>query len=95
MTVKLTEKIIEKITSNGRISIPKKWREILLLNDDSFVEMQLIEEKEIVIKRKTHPLEIDDTLFDGIPPFTEEELEEAKQSIFPAKKWSKKDNAED
>ena len=91
----MTEKIIEKITSNGRIAIPKKWRDLLLLNDDSFVEMQLIEEKEIVIKRKIHPLEIEDNLFDGIPPFTKEELEDAKQSMFPTKKWSVKNNSEE
>ena len=32
---------------------------------------------------KTHPLEINDKLFEGVAPFNKDELKEAKKSIFP------------
>ena len=41
------------------------------------------DDKTILIKKKTHPLEIEDNLFGDVPPFTEEELNQAKKSLFP------------
>jgi len=79
----LTEKVIQKVSSNGRIVIPKEWREKLLINDTCLVELELKEDKVILIRRKVHPLEIEDNLFEDGSPFTEEELEKAKRSIFP------------
>lgn len=32
---------------------------------------------------KTHPLEINDKLFEGVAPFNKDELKETKKSIFP------------
>ena len=89
-----TEKMVEKVSSNGRVIIPKKWRESLAIEDNDFVELQLNKEKEIIIRKKVHPLEIDDDLFDIFTPFTDEEIEEAKQSLFPTKKWSNDDENE-
>lgn len=43
--------------------------------------MELNDNKEILKNKKIHPLEIEDYLFDGVSPFTEEELEEAKESL--------------
>jgi AbrB family looped-hinge helix DNA binding protein len=79
----MTEKVTQKVSSNGRIVIPKEWREKLALKDQNEVEMELKEDKTILIKKKVHPLEIEDNLFEGVSPFTEEELEKAKKSLFP------------
>jgi AbrB family looped-hinge helix DNA binding protein len=79
----MTEKITEKVSSNGRIIIPKEWREKLTIEDGSLVELELNENKSVTIKKKIHPLEIEDNLFGDVAPFSEEELEEAKKSIFP------------
>ncbi len=79
----MTLKVIQKVSSNGRIVIPKEWREKLLIDDTCLVELELNEDKVILIRRKVHPLEIEDNLFEGVSPFTEEELEKAKGSIFP------------
>ena len=46
--------------------------------------MELKDDKTILIKKKTHPLEIEDNLFEGVPPFKNEELDEAKKSLFPS-----------
>ncbi len=79
----MTEKITQKVSSNGRIVIPKEWRDKLAIEDKNEVEMELKDDKTILIKKKIHPLEIEDNLFEGVTPFTEEELEEAKKSLFP------------
>jgi AbrB family looped-hinge helix DNA binding protein len=79
---KLTEKIHQKVSSNGRIVIPKEWRDKLDIDDSSEVEMQLDDDKKIIIKKVTHPLEIEDALFGEMNPFTDEELKEAKKSLF-------------
>ncbi len=81
------EKIDEKISSNGQVIIPKKWRETLGIYDNSSVELHLTDEKEIIIRKKVHPLEVEDDLFSDFPPFTDEEPEQSKQSLFPTKKW--------
>jgi AbrB family looped-hinge helix DNA binding protein len=80
----MTEKITQKVSSNGRIVIPKEWRDKLAIKDKNEVEMELKEDKTILIKKKIHPLEINDNLFEGVSPFTEDELKEAKKSIFPS-----------
>jgi len=82
----LTEKLIQKVSSNGRIVIPKEWRDKLSIDDTSSVEMELNDDKIIIIRRKIHPLEIEDNLFNGVSPFTKEELEKAKRSVFPTSK---------
>jgi len=79
----MTEKITQKVSSNGRIVIPKEWREKLALKDKNEVELELKDDKTILIKKKTHPLEIEDNLFGDVSPFTEEELNQAKKSLFP------------
>jgi len=79
----MTEKITQKVSSNGRIVIPKEWRDKLAIEDKNEVEMELKEDKTILIKKKIHPLEINDNLFEGVSPFTEDELKEAKKSVFP------------
>ncbi len=66
-----------------------------MINEDTLVEMYLDDKNKIVIKRKIHPLEIEDNLFEGISPFTDEELKEVKESVFPTKKWSKTNKTED
>ena len=78
----MTEKITQKVSSNGRIVIPKEWRDKLAIEDKNEVEMELKEDKTILIKKKIHPLEINDNLFEGVSPFTEDELKEAKKSLF-------------
>ena len=83
----MTEKLIQKVSSNGRIVIPKAWRDKLDIQDTNIVEMELNDDKVILIRKKIHPLEIEDNLFDGVSPFTEEELEEAKKSLFPSKEY--------
>lgn len=83
MVIKLTEKITQKVSSNGRIVIPKAWRDKLAIDDTSEVEMELNDDKKIIIRKKIHPLEIEDNLFEGVSPFTDKELEEAKKSLFP------------
>jgi len=80
----MTEKITQKVSSNGRIVIPKEWRDKLAIDDKNEVEMELKEDKTILIKKKIHPLEINDNLFEGVSPFTEDELKEAKKSLFPS-----------
>lgn len=82
----MTEKVTQKITSNGKINIPEEWREKLALKEENEVEMELKENKTIIIKKKIHPLEIEDNLFGGVSPFTEEELKKAKKSLFPQNK---------
>ena len=79
---KLTEKIQQKVSSNGRIVIPKEWRDKLEIDDSSEVEMELNDDKKIIITKKIHPLEIEDDLFGEMEPFTDEELKEAKKSLF-------------
>ncbi|TFG25873.1 MAG: AbrB/MazE/SpoVT family DNA-binding domain-containing protein [Promethearchaeota archaeon] len=81
----MTEKITQKVSSNGRIVIPKEWRDKLNIDDKNIVEMELKDNKTILIKKKIHPLEIEDNLFEGVSPFTEEELDKAKKSLFPIK----------
>jgi len=81
--IKMTEKITQKVSSNGRIVIPKEWRDKLALEDKNEVELELKDDKTILIKKKIHPLEIEDNLFEGVSPFTDEELEEVKKSFFP------------
>ncbi len=83
MKMQMTEKITQKVSSNGRIVIPKEWRDRLAIKDKNEVEMELMDDKTILIKKKTHPFEIEDNLFEGVTPFTEEEIEEAKKSLFP------------
>ena len=85
MNFKMVEKLTQKVSSNGRIVIPKEWRDKLAIDDTSLVEMELNEDKVILIRKKIHPLEIEDNLFEGVSPFTDEELEEAKRSLFPIK----------
>ena len=80
----MTEKRTQKVSSNGRIVIPKEWRDKLAIDDKNEVEMELKEDKTILIKKKIHPLEINDNLFEGVSPFTEDELKEAKKSLFPS-----------
>ena len=80
----MTEKITQKVSSNGRIVIPKEWRDKLAIKDKNEVEMELKEDKTILIKKKIHPLEINDNLFEGVSPFTEDELKEVKKSLFPS-----------
>jgi AbrB family looped-hinge helix DNA binding protein len=80
----MTEKITQKVSSNGRIVIPKEWRDKLAIKDKNEVEMELKEDKTILIKKKIHPLEINDNLFEGVSPFSEDELKEAKKSLFPS-----------
>ena len=79
----MVEKLTQKVSSNGRIVIPKEWRDKLAINDTNLVEMELNEDKVILIRKKIHPLEIEDNLFEGVSPFTDEELEEAERSLFP------------
>ncbi len=86
MTVKkmvyiLTKKQTQKVSSNGKIVIPKDWREKLAIDDTNMVEMELYDNKVIPIKKKLHPLEIEDNLFEGVFPFKEKEMEEAKKII--------------
>lgn len=84
MKMQMTEKITQKVSSNGRIVIPKKWRDKLAIKDKNEVEMELKNNKTILIKKKIHPLEIEDNLFEDMSPFTEEELVQAKKSLFPS-----------
>ena len=81
----MTEKVTQKVSSNGRIVIPKDWRNKLSIDDSSEVEMELDDDKIIIIRKKIHPLEIEDNLFQDISPFTNKELEDAKNSLFPKK----------
>ena len=83
------EKIVENVASNGRIIIPQKWRKLLGINDDTPIELELSDNNEIIVKKKEHPLEIEDALFGEIEPFTEAEMVEVKRSIFPTDKWTR------
>ena len=80
----MTEKITQKVSSNGRIVIPKEWRDKLAIEDKNEIELELKDDKTILIKKKIHPLDIEDNLFEGVVPFTDEELEEVKKSLFPS-----------
>jgi AbrB family looped-hinge helix DNA binding protein len=84
MKMQMTEKITQKVSSNGRIVIPKEWRDKLAIKDKNEVEMELKDNKTILIKKKIHPLEIEDNLFEDITQFTQEELDQAKKSLFPS-----------
>ena len=81
MKIQMTAKITQKVSSNGRIEIPKEWRDKLAIEDKNEVEMELKDDKTILIKKKIHPFEIEDNLFEGVTPFTEKELEEVKKSL--------------
>jgi AbrB family looped-hinge helix DNA binding protein len=81
----MTQKVTQKVSSNGRIVLPKEWRDKLDLDDTNLVEMELNEDKVILIRKKIHPLEIEDNLFEGVSPFTDEELEEVERSLLPIK----------
>ena len=59
----MTEKKTQKVSSNGRIIIPKEWRDKLAIEDTNEIELELKDDKTILIKKKTHPLEIEDNLF--------------------------------
>ena len=90
----MTEKVIEKVLSDGKIILPKEWMDKLIIKEGSLVELELNEDELITIKKKIkkqfnkiHPLEIEDGLFAGINPFNDEELEETKRSIFPKSKF--------
>ncbi len=76
----LEEKVEQKISSNGRIVIPKKWREEMDLTDGSIVELEF-NEKEVKVKKKKHPLEECIGSFDNYD-FTEEDHENAKKSLW-------------
>ena len=79
----MTEKVVEKVSSNGRIVIPKEWRDKLKIEDGCLVELELNDDKLVIIKKKIHPLGIEDNLFGDIEPFTEEEIKKIRKSIFP------------
>ena len=74
------EKIEQKVSSNGRIVIPKKWREKMDLKDGAIIELEF-DENIIKLKKKSHPLEECEGLFDGTD-FTEEDHEQAKKSLW-------------
>jgi len=76
----MEEKVEQKVSSNGRIVIPKKWREEMDLKDGSIIELEY-EGRIIKIKKKKHPLEDCIGLFDGTE-FTEEDHENAKKSLW-------------
>ena len=78
----MTEKIEEKISSNGRIVIPKRWRDVLALQDNQILELEL-QDNRIIITKKEHPLSEIIGLFDNIGDFTDEEHRAAKKSLFP------------
>ena len=77
----MVEKIIQKISSNGRVVIPKIWRDMLAMVDDNFVELEL-RDNIIIIRKKTHPIAENIGFFDGLDDFTDEEFEQAKKSLF-------------
>ncbi len=76
----MEEKVEQKVSSNGRIVIPKKWREEMDLEDGSIIELEY-EGRTIKVKKKKHPLEDCIGLFDGTE-FTEEDHENAKKSLW-------------
>lgn len=80
----MNENIIQKISSNGRIVIPKKWREKLVLKDNNLVELELRGDI-IIIKKKNHPLRNSIGLFDDLDEFSDEEFKDAKRSLFKTK----------
>ncbi len=77
----MVEKIEQKVSSNGRIVIPKKWREKLKLTDGSIVELEL---NEIKLRKKKHPFEDCIGTFDEYE-FTYEDHENAKKSLIRTK----------
>jgi len=79
MTMK-KEKIEQKISSNGRIVIPKKWQEKMDLKGGSIIELEF-HENIIKFKKKSHPLEECEGLFDGTD-FTQEDHEQAKKNLW-------------
>ena len=52
MKMQMTEKITQKVSSNGRIVIPKAWRDKLAIDDKNEVEMELKDDKTILVKKK-------------------------------------------
>jgi len=82
---KMTEEsVLVKMSTNGQIIIPKKWREALGLNDNDLLELAKIDD-EIVIKKKKHPLEEIIGIFDDAD-FTEEDHKAAQRSLFEGNK---------
>ncbi|MHA1267560.1 MAG: AbrB/MazE/SpoVT family DNA-binding domain-containing protein [Candidatus Helarchaeota archaeon] len=77
----MNEIVIQKISSNGRIVIPKKWRELLVLKDNNLVELELRGDI-IIIKKKNHPLKNIIGLFDDLDEFSDEDFKDAKRSLF-------------
>jgi len=78
------ESVLVKISANGQISIPKKWREALGLNDNDMLELAKSDDK-IIIRKKKHPLEEIIGLFDD-SEFTEEDHKAAQRSLFEGNK---------
>lgn len=78
------ESVLVKMSTNGQIIIPKKWREALGLNDNDLLELAKIDDK-IVIKKKKHPLEEIIGIFDD-SDFTEEDHKAAQRSLFEGNK---------
>ncbi len=76
----MVEKIEQKVSSNGRIVIPKKWREKMKLTDGSIVELEL-NENEIKLRKKRNPFEDCIGTFDNYD-FTYEDHEKAKKSLW-------------
>ena len=76
----MEEKVEQKVSSNGRIVIPKKWRNEMDLTDGSIIELEY-DNKIIKLKKKKHPLEDCIGLFDGTE-FTEEDHKNAKKSLW-------------
>lgn len=76
----MEEKIEQKVSSNGRIVIPKKWRNELKLTDGTIIELEY-DGKTIKILKKEHPFEDCIGTFDDFE-FTEKDHEEAKKSIW-------------
>lgn len=80
----LTKKVIQKVASNERIILPKKWRDLLALDDSSEIELELDESLVITVRKHVRHLAIEYDLFAGVDLFTEDELEDAKRSLFPS-----------
>lgn len=63
---------------------PKKWREILVLKDHNYIELELRGDR-IIVKKKSHPLQNNIGLFDDLDEFSDEEFKDAKLSLFKTK----------
>ena len=74
------EKIELKISSKGSIVIPKNWREKMDLKDGSIIELEF-EENIIKLRKKSHPIEECEGLFDGTD-FEQEDHEQANKSLW-------------